>query len=199
MKPDLQIRARIAQEAARVMSEEGISDYKFAKKKAAERLGITDLGYLPKNSEIEKELLAYQRIFHGATQPMQLKQLRQAALEAMEFFEIFQPRLVGSVLKGTANGNSDVNLHLFADYPEEVDYFLLNHDIPFTRGRKKIRLDRDTFEAYPSYRFLAGETEIELVVLPTDAIRHSPRSPVDGKAMRRAGIPEVKSLIEDAS
>jgi len=50
------LRLALAQEAARIMSEQGIDDYRLAKRKAAERLGATDIAVLPKNSEIEAAL-----------------------------------------------------------------------------------------------------------------------------------------------
>jgi hypothetical protein len=48
----------------------------------------------------------------------------------MALFEEFEPRLVGSVLSGTASEHSDVNLHLFADRPEQVAFRLMRDEIP---------------------------------------------------------------------
>ena len=56
-------RLRIAQEAARLMSEHGIRDFHHAKRKAAERLGIADTQSLPRNAEIEQALREHQRLF----------------------------------------------------------------------------------------------------------------------------------------
>ena len=51
------LRRALAQEAARIMAEHGIRDFLVAKRKAAERFGVTDGGaVLPKNSEIEEAL-----------------------------------------------------------------------------------------------------------------------------------------------
>src|SRR5215470_13191592 len=62
------LRRALAQEAARLMAEHGIRDFLVAKRKAAERLGVTDGGaLLPKNSEIEEALAAHQRLFGGAS------------------------------------------------------------------------------------------------------------------------------------
>jgi hypothetical protein len=47
-----QQRLGVANEAARIMREEGVRDYLLAKRKAAQRLGITDRGALPGNDEI---------------------------------------------------------------------------------------------------------------------------------------------------
>ena len=48
-------RARqvLAQEAARIIVEQGIADFRVAKTKAAERLGMSTQSALPNNSEIE--------------------------------------------------------------------------------------------------------------------------------------------------
>ena len=59
------LRRALAQEAARVMAEHGIRDFLFAKRKAAERFGVTDNAVLPKNTEIEDALAEYQRLFGG--------------------------------------------------------------------------------------------------------------------------------------
>ena len=53
-----QLRTALAQEAARIMSEQGIDDYGLAKRKAAERFGASDIAVLPKNTEIEAALAA---------------------------------------------------------------------------------------------------------------------------------------------
>ncbi len=46
-------RKMVAQEAARIIVEQGIQDYRAAKTKAAERMGVTARGSLPVNPEIE--------------------------------------------------------------------------------------------------------------------------------------------------
>ena len=93
-------RQRVAQEAARLMSEHGIRDFHHAKVKAAERLGILEAQALPRNNEIEEALREHQRIFHADSQPVLLQERREAAIEAMRFLERFEPRLVGAVLDG---------------------------------------------------------------------------------------------------
>jgi len=60
------LRRALAQEAARIMAEHGVQDFLLAKRKAAERLGVTDVSaVLPKNREIEVALAEYQRLFGG--------------------------------------------------------------------------------------------------------------------------------------
>ena len=49
-----QLRQLVAHEAARMMAEDGISDYAYAKKKAGRQLGVVDANCLPSNAEIEE-------------------------------------------------------------------------------------------------------------------------------------------------
>ena len=52
-------RKVVAQEAARIIVNQGVRDYRLAKQKAAERLGLNSRGALPSNAEIEKAVADY--------------------------------------------------------------------------------------------------------------------------------------------
>lgn len=189
------MRTRIAQEAARIMAEDGVQDFYAAKRKAAQQLGVPDTRNMPRNQEIETALQEYQRLFHADKQTSHVRALREAAVQAMRFLDVFRPRLVGSVLSGTAGRHADINLHLFADTPEEVSLFLMDQNIPFQPSQKRLRLNRDTWEDFPAYEFLAGDYMVELVVFPLEGRREAPRSPVDGRPMQRARLEEVEALV----
>ncbi len=189
------LRERIAQEAARLIAEEGVSDYGMAKRKAATHLGALDSKHLPRNSEVEHALIDYQRLFQADTQPATLRRWRLRAVEAMEFLEKFQPRLVGAVLTGTAGPYSDVELHVFAETPETVALFLMQSRIPYRQAERRLRLAADQYAVYPTYRFLAGDAAMELTVFPIDGLRRAPLSPVDGRPLKRATLRTVRELL----
>jgi hypothetical protein len=192
------MRVRIAQEAARLMTEEGIHDFYVAKRKAAQHLGAPDTRNMPRNLEVEAALQEYQRLFRGEEQAAHLRALRESAVQAMRFLARFKPRLVGSVLSGTAGRHADINLHLFADTPEEVNLFLIESNIPFHTSQKRLRLNRDQWQDYPSFEFLAGDYRVDLTVFPREGRREAPRSPVDGRPMSRAGLEEVEAMLSDS-
>lgn len=192
-----QLRRALAQEAARIMSEQGIDDYRLAKRKAAERLGATDIAVLPKNTEIEAALAEHQRLFEADTHSSTLTALRRTALNAMKLLKRFQPRLVGPVLTGTASVHSEVNLHLFADGTETVALHLMEQGIPHRIAERRLRYEPNRLVAYPVVQFVAGDRPIDSVVFPVDGIRQSPASPVDGRPMRRADAAEVASMLDD--
>ncbi|HKJ08800.1 MAG TPA: hypothetical protein VKA76_06930 [Gammaproteobacteria bacterium] len=194
---DLQMRQRIAQEAARVMVEEGVRDYYAAKRKAAAHLGARETQNMPRNVEIEEALQQYQRLFQSDSQPEYLRSLRLAAREAMQFLSRFEPRLVGAVLSGSAGQYSDVDLHLFADTPEEVALFLMQSDIPFENAERRLKIGRNEYRNFPGFRLVAGEHVLELTVFPLEGLREAPRSSLDGKPMRRATLVTLDALLEE--
>jgi hypothetical protein len=189
-------RNLIAQECARIMVSEGVRDFRLAKRKAVARLGFSERVVLPGNAEIEQAILDYQRLFKAAEQPLQLRILREAAVEAMRFLARFRPRLVGSVLAGTAGPHADVNLHLFADTTEEVALFLMEHAIPFETSERRVRLGHGEYVPVPVFGFGAGGVNVDLTVFDLPAEREAPRSPIDGRPMHRAGLAEVQALLE---
>ncbi len=191
-----QLRLAVAQEAARLMAEHGIEDFLLAKRKAAERLLISDSAALPKNAEIEAALLERQRLFHGGQHQQQLHDMRRAALQAMRLLNDFKPRLVGSVLSGSATAHAEINLHVFAEYAEQVAMRLEENGIIAQHAEKKFRYEAERFRSFPSFKFVAGQQPIEIVVFPVDGIRQAPNSPIDGKPMARADLAEVQSLLK---
>lgn len=194
-KKDNQMRMRLAQEAAKIMIDSGIRDFALAKRKAADHLNAIDTRQLPTNLEIEQAMVEYQRLFRATQQPQTLQKLREVAYTAMRFFHDFEPRLVGSVLSGTADTNSAVTLHIFSDNIEEINLLLLNQRIPFETRDKRYKIGNDTYEQYPSFEFFAEHQKIEVVVFPASKHYNKPLSPVDGKPMQRADISQVEILL----
>jgi hypothetical protein len=189
------LRQAVAEEAARIMREQGVDDFLQAKRKAADRLGVTDASILPRNTEVEAALVAHQRLFAADRHEADLAALRRSALEAMRLMADFQPRLVGPVLTGTASPHSEINLHLFSDSPEAVSLRLEERGVPHEVLERRLRYERDRVVSYPALRFVAGRQTVDAVVFPLDGIRQAPSSPVDGKPMRRAGAAEVEALL----
>jgi hypothetical protein len=188
-------RQRLAIEAARLMVEGGIRDFHQAKLKAAARLGESDEGSLPRNSEIEEALREYQRLFQGDSQPQQLRQRREAATRAMSFLARFEPRLVGAVLDGTADAHAPVSLHLFEDEAEAVARFLDEHGIPYEQRERQLRLDRERSAEYPVYLFSAEDLSFDLTVLPREALRQAPLDRIGERPMRRASLSALQELL----
>jgi hypothetical protein len=127
----LQVRARIAAMAARMIAQDG-ADYSTAKTKAARQvLGVDrpSPNYLPDNIQVEDEVRRYQSLFQGPSQAARVKHMRTAALEVMEQLADFRPYVTGPVLNGTAGEHDDIHLQLFADSAKDVEIWLLNRNV----------------------------------------------------------------------
>ncbi len=188
-------RTMLAQEAARIIVEQGIQDYRLAKTKAADRLGMSERGSLPRNSEIEHAVSEHLKLFGRESHLDLLRILREAALSAMELLAPFTPRLVGPVLHGTAAANSAVNLHVFSDSAELVAQTLRDRSVQFRIYERRIKSRRDHTETFSGFRFTHDNSSIEATVFPVDGVRQAPISPVNGKPMQRADKNAVLELL----
>lgn len=197
------IRQMIAQQAARMMAEDGVHDYAYAKKKAGRQLGISENSALPTNAEIEEEIRLYHEIYNADEQPFELAKLRKAALMTMQLFERFNPRLTGSVLDGTAGKFAQTDIHLFADSAKDIEIFLLSQHIPFESSEKSFRIsDKPSKEKKEKVRkkvpVFTLETELglqKISVFEFDDLRIATKKTSDGSNAERADIAELKQLI----
>jgi hypothetical protein len=193
-----EIRQLIAQEAARLMYEEGVREYRDAKRKAGRRYGAEkalSLGSpLPPNAEIHAELQRLLGLFQEKVLPERLLHLRLIALRLMELLERFRPHLVGSVLNGTVTERSDIDLHLFAESSEEVEDFLEAKDIAFEQEVVTIRHGGEFIDYVHLYLEEEGVV-IECTVYPLVDLHRIPKSSITGKAMERAAIKQLQRLI----
>lgn len=194
----VELRERLAQEAARLVNEHGIQDYGLAKRKAAQRLGVRAAGALPSNSEIEARVTEWQRIFEPETHQNQLDDLRRLAVDVMALLSPFEPRLAGSVLSGAITVNSPIELHLFTDAPEEVVLKLEEQGIPYRDCQRRYRYDSRGISIVPGYRFTFRSERVDALVFPEKGLRQAPMSPVDRRPMPRARRERVLALLGDS-
>ncbi|MDD2873678.1 MAG: hypothetical protein PHG21_08615 [Azoarcus sp.] len=125
------LRREIAALAARMMAEDGISDFGFAKRKAAKQLGASTSESLPNNAEIEAELRAWQALYQDEEQADRLLAMRSAAVEIMQLLAEFRPYLTGGALDGTAGRYSELEIELYPESAKEVEIFFLNQDLAY--------------------------------------------------------------------
>ncbi len=112
-----QLRKKVAREAATLLYTSQEKEYRQAKRKAAEALGAR---VLPSNFEVAEALDVISDENEGPARRGRLLQMRKDALRIMAVLKDFHPRLVGSVWRGTAHRNSDVDIETFASNPQVV-------------------------------------------------------------------------------
>mgnify|MGYP004701265785 CR=1 FL=1 len=180
------------------MYEEGVREYRDAKRKAGRRYGAEkalSLGsHLPSNAEIHAELQRLLLLHEEKVLPERLLHLRLIARRLMEFFEPFRPHLVGSVLSGVVTERSDIDLHLFAESSEEVEDFLWAHDVAFESEVVTIRHGGE-FVDYSHLYLEEDGVVIECTVYPLADLHRIPKSSITGKAMERATTKQLRRLL----
>ena len=181
------------------MYEEGIREYRDAKRKAASRFGSEKalcLGsHLPSNAEIHEEFRRLLKLHEEEVLPERLFRLRMLALKMMELLAPFHPCLVGSVLNGTATERSDIDLHLFAQSPEEVEAFLKQREVPFNSEVISVRKGGEFLE-FPHLYLEEEGTEVECTVYPLEDRHRVPKSSITGRPMERANMKMLAKLIQ---
>lgn len=187
-------QSSIAQEAARIICEESLTDYRLAKQKALHRLGLPVKTPLPKNVDIETAVIEYQRLFGGRHYAERMRKLRETALQAMKLLAQFDPRLVGAVVSGAISDANRVQLHAFCDKPEALDAFLHNQGIVYRQDEREYRFPDGSLEMIPLVRFEAGDVGIDVAAFGLGDERRLPISPGDGAPMRRLAAAEVEAL-----
>lgn len=185
------MREQLAHIAARLMAESGITDYAFAKRKAARQLGAPDTQHMPSNQEIDLALRSFRALFQHEHHPAILNQLREQAVSAMRMLEPFHPYLTGSVLDGSAGEQSDINLTVYSDDAKAVMMFLLKHQVEFEGGEWRTQL-MGRMQTLPSFTLLSEtNVPVHIAVLPENARHSGSRKPES-----HADIEAVEKLLQ---
>ena len=125
------IKLSVANLAAQLIMEEGIKDYLYAKKKAAKSLGINENANLPTNSQIDKAIDEFNKIFNPNIDIEFLQQFKTQALEVMSIFKNFKPHLMDQLSQGIIPKFPEIKINLFADNLKDVEYVLLNSELSY--------------------------------------------------------------------
>jgi len=190
---DAQNRTRIAQLAARYITEHGLTDWALAKRKAARQLMLSEREALPGDDEVEAALFEHQALFGGEEQAATLRAKRGEALKWMRRLAEFEPMLVGGVAAGWAGEHSDVRLDLVADDAKSVELVLLNRGVTYRVGPERA-------DGAAELLIDTGEHGVRLIVRTAAAARQRPRRDRNGQREYRLDTQAVERLLhEDAA
>ena len=191
-----ELQRRIAYEAARILTEYRTDNIAYACQKAAAKLGVSRRQQMPTRDEIELALREQQRLLRGDNQRLALQRLRESAGHAMQALRQFNPILVGSVFQGTADSNSHVQLHLFADTPEEVLFALQDLHIPWQERHRSLSFSDGSRREVPCFQFTAEGVPFELVTLSAEAPHSRPLDPLDNQPIQGINLKQLRDLID---
>jgi hypothetical protein len=146
------IKISVANLAAQLIMEEGIKDYLFAKKKAAKSLGLNENVSLPTNSQIDKAIDDFNKIFNPNIDIEFLQQFKTQALEVMSIFKNFKPHLMNQLSQGIIPKFPEIKINLFADNLKDVEYVLLNTEMSydFKEVKMNIKESKPSIKSIPT-------------------------------------------------
>jgi len=183
-----QQRLLIASTAARLIAENGISDFAAAKRKAVHTLGLPENTRLPENAEVEAELRVFQRLFQDDEHALRIDHLRQKAVEIMTLTQRFNPYLTGSVLEGTAGRYAEIDIQLFTDSAKDVEIFFLNQRIDYEHSTPR----SDRAEAVLTLQ--SDDDVTNLIIYPPKEERVAFKTR-DGRIRQRMRLDALKKLL----
>ncbi len=189
--PDL--KSRVAREAAVLLYTQQEKEYMQAKHKAAAALRTR---ILPSNKEIAQELDRLADEAEGETRKQRLIQMRKDALAIMVLLGENHPRLVGSVWRGTANKNSDIDVEAFSNDPQTAVDKLKDAGInvqsanwkPVTKGKK-------TETSLHIYITLSSENQAEVIVRDPDKIAEAEKDEIYGDFIKGLNIHQLRRVL----
>ena len=187
----LQDRTRIAQVAARLIAEHGLTDWSAAKRKALRQLMLPESTALPSNEELTLALQAHHALFDTAAHEESLRAQRAEALVWMKRLAAWDPLLVGGVAAGWATQHSDVRLELVADDPKPVEIALAGAGVRYAALPR-----RDDAEDARSAHLLieTPRASLRITIVSAQQRRNRPRRDDEP----RLDAPAVAALLESA-
>ena len=166
-------RARIAQAAARLIAEHGLTDWSLAKRKAARQLLLPEGTALPSNDDVMQALTDHHALFGGQAHAASLRRQREEGLTWIRRLAAWEPLLVGGVAAGWATEHSDVRIELVADDPKAVEMELAGSGVDYDASPPGDESDKLAGAIH--LRVTTARATIRLSILTPQQRRNRPR------------------------
>jgi predicted nucleotidyltransferase len=189
------LRKRVAREAAVLLYTSQEKEYKQAKKQAAKTLGVR---VLPSNLEVAEELDKIAEEKEGPSRKEMLLQMRKEALKIMETLKDFSPKLVGSVWRGTARQNSDIDIIAFSQDPKSVlDQLQKNKYKLRSSEWRSVTKQGKKESSFHIHFILTSNHEAEVVVRSPEKKGVLERCEIYGDVLTGLSIPQLLRVLKE--
>jgi predicted nucleotidyltransferase len=189
------LRNKVARESALLLYTSQEKEYKQAKKRAAETLGVR---VLPNNLEVAEELDRIAEEREGASRREMLLRMRREAREIMEALEKFNPRLVGSVWRGTARQNSDIDIVTFSQDPNQVLKQLQKHNFESDSSEwRSVTKEGRKESSFHIHFFLPSGDGVEVVVRSPECLGQPERCETYGDVKTGLNLNQLTKVLNE--
>jgi predicted nucleotidyltransferase len=186
-------KSRVAREAAVLLYTQQEKEYMQAKRKAAATLRTR---ILPSNKEIAQELDRLADETEGEMRKQRLIQMRKDALAIMVLLGECHPRLVGSVWRGTASKNSDIDVETFSTEPQTTLEKLKDAGIKVQSADwKAVTKGKKIENALHIYITLPSSNQAEVIVRDPDKMTETERDEIYGDTVKGLNMHQLRRVL----
>jgi hypothetical protein len=187
-------RVKVANEAASLLYSEQEKEYKQAKLKAAKMLGAH---VLPSNAEVADALDKIAEEREGEERKKNLVLKRKQALRIMESLREMHPRLTGSVWRGTAHKNSDIDIVAFSNNPEAVLRKLEQGNYKIVAKEwQSVTKHGEEIQTFHVHLKLSSNAEGEVTVRRLERLRLKEKCEIYGDVQTGLELNQLERLLE---
>jgi predicted nucleotidyltransferase len=191
----LDIRKKVAREAASLIYHGVEKEYKQAKLRAAKNLGVH---FLPSNLEVAMELDRIAEETEGSERLQRLIRMRNEALKLMKILEKFNPKLVGSVWRGTIHRESDIDITVKHSQPEEILKILRTKSLNILESKwDKVTKKGGKKEAFHIILELPIKEKAEITVRSPEEESLKERCEIFGDIIKGLDVKELENLLAE--
>ncbi|MDR2203791.1 MAG: nucleotidyltransferase domain-containing protein [Nitrososphaerota archaeon] len=190
-----ELRCRVSREAAALLYFGVEKEYKQAKLRAAEIIGVH---FLPTNFEVALELDALADEKEGYVRKERLFLMRQEALKFLKLLAEFCPLLIGSVWRGTARLGSDIDIAVYTDSPGQVLKLLRDSNVIVHRSCwSRVNKQGVTLSSFHIYAETETKNSLEITIRSSDEADKKRKCNIFGDEIKGLNIFELGKLLKE--
>jgi len=191
----LKLRKRVAREAASLLYFGVKKEYKQAKLKAAK---IVQSKFLPTNLEVALELDKIAEENEGSARKERLIQMRKEALRLMKILKAYKPLLIGSVWRGTIRYDSDMDIVVYHDEPEDILKVLKQNDLKIMQAEwvavTKKGKRKGSFHVYAE---LPIKEKAEIKIVQSSEASEKEKCEIYGDEITGLSVQKLEKLLKE--
>lgn len=189
------LRRKVAKEAASLLYFGVEKEYKQAKLKAATTFGVH---FLPSNLEVAIEFDKIVEESEGAARQKRLIRMRKKALRLMRILEEYGPVLIGSVWRGTIHRESDIDIVVYHDEPDEVLKLIKQNHLKVMQT-ERITVTKQGLKKSSFHIYLESPTKekAEIVVRSLEELGSEGKCEIYGDTASGLHIQELEKVLEE--
>jgi hypothetical protein len=190
-----ELRTKVAREAASLLYFGVEKEYKQAKLKAARTLRVK---FLPTNLEVAKELDKIAEEIEGKSREERLIQRRKEALKLMKILRAYNPLLVGSVWRGTAHSQSDIDIIVYHDEPNTIVETLEGNKFKIVKTERiNITEQGRKITSFHIYFESSNGEKFEVIVRSIEEAHRKVKCDMYGDEITGLSLQELEKLLKE--